>query len=84
MIFCDNISAIKLAKNPVHHSRTKYFDLKQYFIRDLVQNKAVELKYISTKEQIADIFTKVVAKDQFLVLRDRIVSPLNIKGEYED
>ena len=75
MIFCDSISAIKLAKNLVHHSRTKHFDLKQHFIRDLVQNKVVELKYINTK---------AVAKDQFLALRDRIVSPLSIKGEYED
>ena len=70
MIFCDNISAIKLAKNPVHNSKTKHFDLKQHFIRDLVQNKVVDLKYIKTKEQIRDIFTKAVVKDQFLTLRD--------------
>jgi hypothetical protein len=82
VIFCDNTSAIKLAKNPVHHSRTKHFDLKYHFIRDLVQKKEVELMYIKTQEQLADIFTKGVAKVQFLKLRDQIVSPLSIKGEY--
>eukprot|EP00253_Pinus_taeda_P016719 PITA_16719 len=48
MIYCDNVSAIKLAKNPVHHSRTKHFDLKYHFIRDLVQKKDIELKHINT------------------------------------
>jgi hypothetical protein len=82
VIYCDNTSAIKLAKNPVHHSRTKHFDLKYHFIRDLVQKKELELMYIKTKEQLQDIFTEGVAKVQFLKLRDQIVSPLNIKGEY--
>jgi hypothetical protein len=68
MIFCDNTSAIKLAKNPVHHSRAKHFYLKYHFIRDLVQKKEVELRCINIQEQLADIFTKAVAKFQFLTL----------------
>ena len=36
VIYCDNVSAINLAKNLVHHSRTKHFDMKYHFIRDLV------------------------------------------------
>ena len=60
MIFCDNTSAIKLAKNLVHHRRTKHFDLKYHFIRDLVQKKEVELCYIKTQEQLVDILTKAV------------------------
>lgn len=35
-IYCDNVSAIKLAKNPVHHSKKKHFDMKYQFIWDLV------------------------------------------------
>jgi hypothetical protein len=50
VIFCDNTSAIKLAKNPFHHSMTKHFDLKYHFIRDLMQKKEVELRYIKTQE----------------------------------
>jgi hypothetical protein len=68
MILCDNTSAIKLAKNPVHHRRTKHFDLKYQFIRDLVQKKEVELRYIKTQEQLVDIFTKAVSKVHFLKL----------------
>ena len=75
MIYCDNVSAIKLAKNPIHHSRKNNFDMKYHFIRDLVQKKDVELKHINTKHQLAYIFTKAVAKDQFLALRDKLVSP---------
>ena len=75
VIYCDNVSAIKLAKNPVHHSMTKHFDLKYHFIRDLVQKKDIELKHINTQHQLADIFTKAVAKDQFLAIRDKIVNP---------
>jgi hypothetical protein len=82
VIFCDNTSANKLAKNPVHHIRTKHFDLKYHFIRDLVQKKEVELMYVKTQEQLADIFTKGVAKVQFFKLGDQIVSPLSIKGGY--
>jgi hypothetical protein len=80
--FCDNTSAIKLAKNPVHHSREKHFDLKYHFIRYLVQKKEVELRYIKTQEQLVDIFTKEIAKVQFLKIGDQIVCPLNIKGEF--
>eukprot|EP00253_Pinus_taeda_P006369 PITA_06369 len=75
VIYCDNVSAIKLAKNPVHHSRTKHFDMKYHFIIDLVQKKDIELKHINTPHQLADIFTKAVAKDQFLAIRDKIVNP---------
>ena len=74
-IYCDHVSAIKLEKNPVHHSRTKHFDMKYHFIQDLVQKNDVELKHINTKHQLEDIFTKTVAKDQFLTLRDKLVSP---------
>eukprot|EP00253_Pinus_taeda_P010785 PITA_10785 len=63
VIYCDNVSAIKLAKNPAHHSTTKHFDMKYHFIRDLVQKKDIELKHINTQHQLADIFTKAVAKD---------------------
>ena len=65
MIFCHNMSAMKLSKNPIHNSMKKHFNLKYHFIRDLVQKKQVELKYINTQIQLADIFTKIVSKAQF-------------------
>ena len=50
MIFCDNMSAIKLAKNLEHYSRRKPFDMKHHFIQDLVKKIQAELKYINAKK----------------------------------
>ncbi|XP_038722028.1 uncharacterized protein LOC120014180 [Tripterygium wilfordii] len=57
-IFCDNMSAINISKNPVQHSRTKHIDIRHHFIRDLVESNCVKLEYIATENQLADIFYK--------------------------
>ncbi|KAI4332282.1 hypothetical protein L6164_017205 [Bauhinia variegata] len=69
-ILCDNTSAINIAKNPVQHSITKHIDIKHHFLRDHVLKKDVELHLICTDEQVADIFTKPLAKDRFCILRN--------------
>jgi len=56
--------------------------MKYNFIHDMVDKKVVELKHCSTLDNIADIFTKGIAKAQFLKLRDCLVNPLIFKGEY--
>lgn len=48
-LFCDNKSAISMAKNPVFHSRTKHIDVKYNFIREAVENGVIEIKYCSTQ-----------------------------------
>ena len=58
----DNQSCIALAKNPEYHARSKHIDIQHHFIREQVKKKNVELFYCSTKEMIADIFTKPLAK----------------------
>ena len=45
ILYCDNKSAIQLAQNPIHHSRSKHFDMKYHFIRDMVEKKIVELRH---------------------------------------
>eukprot|EP00253_Pinus_taeda_P033083 PITA_33083 len=64
VIYSDNVSPIKLAKNSVQHSRTNHFDMKYHFTQDLVYKKDIELKHINTQDLLADIFTKEVAKAQ--------------------
>lgn len=64
-IYCDNESAIKLASNPVFHRRTKHIDVHYHFIREKVLNQEIELKGVHTTDQIADIFTKALAKSKF-------------------
>ena len=71
-IFCDNTSAINISKNLVQHSRTKHIDIRHHFIRDLVENKIVTLKHVSTENQLADLFTKPLDRVRFEFLRKSV------------
>jgi hypothetical protein len=72
VIFCDNHSFIKLLENPVFHDRSKHIEIQYHFICDYVQRGAVELQYISTEEQVADILTKAFNMGKFVFFRDKI------------
>jgi len=61
-IYVDNQSAIKLAKNPEFHKRTKHIEVKFHYTRELVEEGAIELCYLPTAEQRADIMTKPLLK----------------------
>ncbi|KAL0436856.1 UNVERIFIED_CONTAM: protein NRT1/ PTR FAMILY 2.7 [Sesamum radiatum] len=71
-IMVDNKSAIALAKNPVFHDRSKHIDARFHFIRDCIANKEIEVEYVKTLDQVADIFTKALKKDRFQQLRQMI------------
>ncbi|GMI99343.1 cysteine-rich RLK (RECEPTOR-like protein kinase) 8 [Hibiscus trionum] len=64
-IYCDNESAIKLAGNPVFHARSKHIETHYHFVREKVLSQDIELQKIRTDEQVADIFTKALAKAKF-------------------
>ena len=61
-LFADNQGAILLAKNPVHHQRTKHIDVKYHFIRLEIQHGTITFEYVSTNDNVADLFTKPVSK----------------------
>ena len=69
VMYCDNISAINISKNPVQHSRTKHIDIQHHFIRDLVEQEVIKIDYVQTENQIADIFTKPLDFERFTTLR---------------
>ncbi|KAK9734004.1 hypothetical protein RND81_04G107600 [Saponaria officinalis] len=71
LLYCDNRSAIAIAKNPAFHGRTKHIDVQCHFIRKLVADEKIALMFCGTNEQVADIFTKSLpqAKHQFLTTR---------------
>jgi hypothetical protein len=69
---CDNESAIRMADNPVEHSRTKHIDIQYHFLRDHQQRGDIEIAYISTHNQLADIFTKPPDEKTFSKLRNEL------------
>lgn len=68
----DNQSAICLIKNVDYHKRCKHIDIRYNFIKEKYLEKQIDLKYVCTKEQYADIFTKALSKDQFQYLRSKL------------
>ncbi|GJU50999.1 retrovirus-related pol polyprotein from transposon TNT 1-94 [Tanacetum coccineum] len=64
-IFCDNTNAIAISNNPVLHSRTKHIDIRYHFIRDHILKGDIELHFIPTQYQLADIFTKPLDEPTF-------------------
>ena len=77
-LYCDNTPAINISKNPVMHTKTKHIALKYHYVKELVQDKEVKLKYIHRSEKIADIFTKALPKDAHDYLRGKLgVIPLS-------
>lgn len=63
IIHCDNTRTINMSENLALHSKTKHISIKYHFLREKVVEKEVKLEYVSTKEQIVDIFTKPLPKD---------------------
>lgn len=62
LVNADNQGAIKLAKNPAFHKRSKHIDVKYHFIRSEVQQGTVSIRYIASEDNLADIFTKPVSR----------------------
>jgi hypothetical protein len=74
----DNKSAIDLARNPVHHERSKHIETKYHYIRKCVEDGRIVLQQVPTGDQLADIMTKSLARVKFQELRGRI-GVVNIK-----
>ncbi|GKB97654.1 hypothetical protein Tco_0983791 [Tanacetum coccineum] len=79
-IFCNNTSFIAISNNPVFHSRTKHNDIRYHFIRDHILKGDIELHFVPTDLQLADIFTKPLASPSFTRLVAEL-GMLNIKKE---
>nr|GEV83869.1 retrovirus-related Pol polyprotein from transposon TNT 1-94 [Tanacetum cinerariifolium] len=64
-IYCDSKSAIAISCNPVQHSRTKHIDVRYHFIKEHVKKGTIELYFVKTDYQLADLFTKALPADCF-------------------
>ena len=66
------MGVIKLVNNPVSHSRTKHIDIHQHFLRDHETKEDIEIRHVSTKKQLVNIFTKPIDESRFCALRSEI------------
>ncbi|GJW78670.1 hypothetical protein Tco_0140352 [Tanacetum coccineum] len=71
-MYCNNRSAIALCCNNVQHSKSKHIDIRHHFIREHVEKGVVELYFVTTDYQLADIFTKALPREQFEFLLPRL------------
>lgn len=79
LIYEDNQSSIKVAKNPVLHKRMKHIDIKHHFIREKIVEGLIKLSYVETSEQVADLLTKPLSSPTFVKLRGYLNLMIDIK-----
>lgn len=80
-LWCDNVSALDLASNPIFHARTKHIEVDYHFVRQKVLNQDLMIKYISTVDPLVDLFTKSLLFPRFLSLLTKLmgVPPLSLR-----
>jgi hypothetical protein len=69
-IYCDNTISISISKNPMMHSNMKHIPIKYHFLREQVAEKNIGVEYVGTKEQVANIFTKLLPREAILYVLD--------------
>ena len=81
LLWCGNVSALAIASNLVFHARTKHIEVDFHFVRERVLRKDLIVKFVSTLDQLVDIFTKSLPTQRFLDLQHNLtVSVPAIKG----
>lgn len=83
-IWCDNLSAKKLASNPVIHAISKHIEIDVHYIRDQVLQNKVIVAYVPSADQIVDFLTNDLTHTSFNMLKDKlgvVPLPTSLRGE---
>ena len=83
LMWCDNVSALAIASNPVFHARTKHIEVDYHFVREKVLRKDLMVKFISSNDQLADLFTKGLPSFRFHWLTSKLMwkFPFRLRGD---
>jgi hypothetical protein len=71
-LWCDNIGAAYLSVNPVFHGCTKHIEIDYHFVREMIAKKLLEIRFISSNDQVADGFTKPITVQQLQQFRPNL------------
>jgi hypothetical protein len=71
-LMCDNTNVISVVKNLVFHKRIRHLERRYHFLRDHVENEDIEMRYMDTERQLADIFTKPLDASRLATLWGKI------------
>lgn len=72
IFYLDNQATINFVKSPVENSKTKHIDVKLFFVRDLIFKELFEIRYVKSKNNLADIFTKPLTRYNLDLFRRRL------------
>jgi hypothetical protein len=84
-LWCDNLGATYLSANPMFHARTKHIEVDYHFVRERVVRKQLEIRFISTNDQVADGFTKALSLQKFTSFQHNLnLGRLRLRGNVRD
>jgi histone deacetylase 1/2 len=71
-IWCDNLGATYLSANPIFHARTKHVEVNYHFVRDRAAKKEIQIHFVPSRDQFADVFTKPLLVASFTIFRFKL------------